>query len=168
MQQEPELNVIAKFMRCWFLMLILALLLLTEHMETSSKTKPLMTIIMVWYKQVYDDKRDKLWRPLPPTPTSRGCPGVLVMIRQILPTWHMASLKSTLKRVEMWDALRFIRSLQQERNRNRSKECFTTLDMFKAGIYWCTLSDSIYLYIYICIYIYIFNICIVYTLSYIS
>lgn len=117
---------------------------------------------MVWYKQVYDDKRDKLWRPLPPTPTSRGCPGVLVMIRQILPTWHMASLKSTLKRFEMWDALRFIRSLQQEHNRNRSKECFMTLDMFKAGIYWCTVSDSIYLYIYI----YIFNTCIVCTLSY--
>lgn len=31
MQQEPEFNVIAKFMRCWFLMLTLALLLLAEH-----------------------------------------------------------------------------------------------------------------------------------------
>ena len=63
--------------------------------DGSAFTKELMTIIMVWYKQVYDDSRDKLCLPLPPTPTRRGCPGVLVMIRQILPTWHMASLKST-------------------------------------------------------------------------
>ena len=63
--------------------------------DGSPFTKELMTIIMVWYKQVYDDSRDKLCLPLPPTPTRRGCPGVLVMIRQILPTWHMASLKST-------------------------------------------------------------------------